>query len=244
MNSYGKIIEKEIIEHINKNIYINRMNENMKNFLNSIFDFCLDGVEITANKYGHNYKPDIVITANGISKYISIKSGSQNSIHQEHIYSFIYFLKKLNMNEQEIISLLQFHFNDGTIDGAGNERKNANEFIEKNNDSVLKINEFMNKLEIKKALIERLLFKGEYNMKVVDFIYYGDIDKGYWADKNKITEYLLNKKFFSCSIHVSKLYYQSLHRNLKFDVYSEFKRYYVQFKWYSLKEDIKYIFNK
>lgn len=241
----GVIREIEIINYINEKTFYSKMNLNMQNFLKYIFKFDLSNITIKAYKFHENYKPDIVIIANGVKKYISIKTGSNNSIHQEHFYSFLNFLKNSIHNEEFIDILKEFHFNDGTIDGTGNDRKSAIDFQTYNQDKIQKINCMLNNEKILKNLIERLLFKGEYhNIPLVDYIYYGNIEEGLWASKEEIINYLLNTKIYSASPHVSKLYYQSLHRNLKYDINYEYRRYYVQFKWHSIKEDIKYISKK
>jgi len=128
MKNNGIINEKEIIDYINKNCFLKNMNENMKLFLKEIFIEDIENHKIRAYKFAENYKPDIIITANGISKYISIKNGECNSVHQEHIYSFIYFLETNNIPKEIAKKLLEFHFNDGTINGSGKVRKKAMNF--------------------------------------------------------------------------------------------------------------------
>ncbi len=216
------------------------MNDNMKKFISCLFEFDLNKFEIKAYKYADNYKPDIIITANGFSRYISIKSGGSNSIHQEHLYSFLNFLHiELNFTENLLNNVKLFHFNDSTYNGSGKIRKSANDFQMNNPTIISEINSSLNKPENARKLIDRLLFKGEYyHLPIVDYIYYGDVEKGLWASREEIMDYLLRINRFSASIHVSLLYYQSLHRNLKYDKYYEYKRYYVQFKWFSLKEDL------
>ena len=241
----GTIIEKNIITYINKNKYINNMNENMKNFLCYIFNFNLANHQIKAYKYAEKYKPDIIVTANGISKYISIKSGNNNSVHQEHFYSFLFFLSELQIKKELITELRLFQFNDGTLNGTGQNRRTAIEFLEKNQEKIQEINNFLNNSQTIEIIIDRLLFKGEYpNVSKADYIYYGNIQNGLWASRNEIIYYLLNEKNYSSSIHVSKLYYQSLHRNLKYDKFYEYRRHYIQFKWYSIKQDLEFITKK
>lgn len=43
-------------------------------------------------------KSDIILSINGIKKYISIKKGVKNSVHAEPISTFINFLKECGMN--------------------------------------------------------------------------------------------------------------------------------------------------
>ena len=237
--------EEELINYINKKQYIKNMNNNIKSFLTNLFDFDLENHLIKAYKFADNYKPDIIITANGISKYISIKTGKSNSVHQEHLYSFIHFLSELGINKSILDKIKLFHFNDGSLNGSGHSRKSANDFQTSNQPFIQEINREMNEKENAKKLIDRILFKGEYyHLPIVDYIYYGDINKGVYASKNEILNFLTTTKINSCAIHTSKLYYQALHRNLKYDKYYEYRRYYVQFKWYSIEEDLNCIASK
>lgn len=245
MNNIGLTTEKSMINYINEKKYLRNMNDNIKKFLSSIFDFDVLNHEIKACKFADNYKPDIIITANNVSKYISLKTGNSNSIHQEHLYSFIEFLRNFNISNKAIKTLKYFQFNDKTLDGSGKQRRDANDYIKNHQQEIYELNLFFNNNTVKEALIKKLLFEGEYfHIPSVDYIYYGDIEYGLWASKTEITNYLKSINLFSSSIHTSKLYYQSLHRNLKFDKYYEYRRYYIQFKWYSIKEDLKYILEK
>lgn len=242
MKNRGLELENELINHIN-NKYFNDLNENIKKFLLIIYENKIDKSEpFLVKKFYNNYKPDIVITHNKIKKFVSIKSGKSCSIHQEHIYSFINFLNDINCPSNIIENLKLFHFNDGSINGNGKNRKSAMDFQENNSEKINEINSFFNNEDIKEKIVTRTLFEGEYfGIPVVDYIYYGNLEKGICASKEKIINYLKSKHVYSASIHVSKLYYQSLHRNLKFELEHEYRRYYIQFKWYSIEEDLKEI---
>lgn len=242
MKNHGLELEKELINHINKK-HFNDLNDNIKKFILILYKDNIDKSALfSAEKFYNNYKPDIVITHNKVKKFISIKSGNSCSIHQEHIYSFLNFLNEINCPDNVTENLKLFHFNDGSLNGNGKSRKNAMDFQENNAKKINEINDFFNKEDIKEKIITRLLFEGEYyGIPIVDYIYYGDLENGIWASKEKIINYLKNKHIYSASIHVSKLYYQSLHRNLKFELEHEYRRYYIQFKWYSIQEDLKEI---
>lgn len=239
MKNKGIQLEKDMISHINGK-YFKELNNNIQSFISFLYkDELNKGKIFVANKFYNNYKPDIVIEHNGIKKYISVKSGKSCSVHQEHIYSFINFLQGLNCPDVLIRNLKLFHFNDGTENGSGGVRKNAMDFQETKYEDIKAINSFFNNKEVIGKIVDRVLFSGEYyGIPKVNYIYYGNLEKGYWANSDDIKEHLQTCHTFSSSIHTSKLYYQSLHRNLKFEIEHEYRRYYVQFKWYSIEEDL------
>ena len=241
----GLDTEYEIINHINKHKYINKMNKNISSFLKEIFNSALENVLISAHKYYENYKPDIVIEADSKKIYISIKNGKDNNVHQEHIHSFCNFLSEINIKPIIINYLKLFHFNDGSKNGSGNNKKDAYDFYKNNANLCARINNELNKTEYRIKCLNRILFDGEYhNLPSVDYIYHGSYEKGVWASKKEILKYLLTQQINTYSIHVSKLYYQAWQRNLKNNDGSEFRRYYVQFKWHTIEQDLHKIKNK
>lgn len=235
----GLSIEKDIIDYICKCKYIKKMNQNMQYFLKNIFSHENHDKEVTAYKYYENYKPDIVIMLGNQKRYISIKSGNNNSVHQEHIYSFCNFLQEIGISKEAIEGLKLAQFNDGSTNGSGYKKKDIFSFYNDYPDICKKINIELNKKETSSKIISRILFDGEYkNLPSVDYIYHGTVEKGLWASKKEILNYLNNITLNTLSIHVSKLYYQCLQRNLKNKPENEFRRYYIQFKWHSLKNDL------
>ena len=202
------IAEHEFINYINSRKKYNSMNSNIKSFLNELFNFDLKEHTIYAKKFGENYKPDIAIHCNGITRYVSIKTGSSNSIHQEHLYSFLNFLQNMGASQEKILIIKEFQFNDKTTDGSGSMRKSAIDYQIEHQEKIQKLNNFFNNEFIAQKMIDRLLFSGEYfNIPKVDYIYHGNLENGHWACRNDILKYLLSKKIHSASPHVSKLYY-------------------------------------
>ena len=88
-------------------------------------------------------KSDIIVIINGIKKYISIKKGYKNSVHTEHIYSFIKYLRSCNMPEDLIGKLLRFQYADGTYNGTGKIRFSSSEYYLSHPDDMKKINFFL-----------------------------------------------------------------------------------------------------
>ncbi len=85
---------------------------------------------------GLEKKTDITIEAGNLKKInISLKSGSNNSVHQENIFSFLSLLKESlpNFNESDKNLILKFHWCDGTLDNSGLviNRSKKKDFIKK-----------------------------------------------------------------------------------------------------------------
>ena len=95
-NKDGFKNENDIIKYINQVKNFNDMNDNIKSFLSFLFDdIDLNGKTISASKpknFSKNIKPDIIISTSNITKYVSLKKGSGNSVHQETLSDFEKFL--------------------------------------------------------------------------------------------------------------------------------------------------------
>ena len=91
----GFINEKELREYINQNKY-SAYNPNIKDFLSFIFPEHLNtSLPFIAEKIGGQAKPDLCIKHNGLKKYISVKKGSGNSVHQEPIEVFFPYIENI-----------------------------------------------------------------------------------------------------------------------------------------------------
>lgn len=105
---------------------------------------------IYARKTAKGIKPDIIITINNFSKYVSIKKGSGNSVHQEPLSLFSQFLSNNHVSPEIINALKHFHYGDGTDNGTGRTRISANAWISNHTITTVSIN---------RSFSERLLFK-------------------------------------------------------------------------------------
>lgn len=232
--------EKELELYISNNTY-GEYNENIKNFLSSIFkeDFN-PNLPFYAEKVSGQVKPDIYISHNNIKKYISIKKGSGNSVHQEKIEVFFPFFSNL-LDENYENSLKKFHYGDDTIDDTGIHRFNANECKVRYKTDIDFLNKKLNKWCILKIFLDKFLFLGNIGNISVDFIYYGTVDKGLWASKNEVIHYIKNKIFLVNGIHFGPLTYQVWGRNENWTAVHPDRRYVMQVKWGSLEKDLKNI---
>jgi len=230
--------ETLLINYLN-NKTLKELNDNMQKFIKFLFPNIKENEKIFTHKGIFGQKPDMVINIGEISKRISVKIGSGNSIHQESIDLFMSFLTKLNISENTKLELLKFHWADGSNDGTGAIRISSSEYKQKNKNQVKLINDELNKKENLLPLVERLIFKGKNsNYEEVDLIYYGNINSGHWASKEEIINYILSKSFKSDSIHLGPLNYQVWNRCLNRNPNTENRRNIMQAKWASILNDL------
>lgn len=102
----GILNEKDLIKHLNGKRYC-ELNENLKKFIKFIFDYVNDYDFIYAGKINNLYKSDIFVRVRDNEKYISVKIGSENSVHVEKLESFISFLEK-NMLIKVLLIILNY----------------------------------------------------------------------------------------------------------------------------------------
>ena len=101
----GFVNENIIVEYLNGKLF-HSLNSNFQSFLRFIFDSQLSDDTIVCsqkhNKSGE--KPDITIgvQTKASIKYVSIKKGSGNSVHQENLQDFTEFLYSIGIDSSII----------------------------------------------------------------------------------------------------------------------------------------------
>lgn len=238
----GKKLEMEFINVINNHKY-SELNSNLKQFILFTFkNFNYDD-KFICRKLDNYQKADISIKIGDSIKYVSIKSGSQNSIHVEKIQDFKTFLIDQEVKQQYIDNLLIYHFGDDTLTGNGKVRHSAEECKLKYKKEIIEFNKHINFSKVLPKIIERFLLKGTRNSnKYVDIIYYGDINIGVWCSNKEILKYCINhKSMYMNTPHFSVFTYQNWCRNITFSKKSESHRNYIQIKWFSILSDINKI---
>lgn len=184
-------------------------------------------------------KSDIIIIIGSIKKYISLKKGFKNSVHTEHIFSFIDFLKECGMPDDLVQKLLFFHYGDGTNNGSGKIRFSTREYILNHPNDIKKLNAFFNNDSFIIKAVERLVIYGNNSKIPIDAIVWGTPNDYMWLTKNEIINICLKHKGISKnSLAIAGIFYQPFNRCLNFNPDYEKYRHYVQFKWYHLSDDI------
>lgn len=238
----GFVNEQELREYINSKRF-EEYNENIKNFLRFTFSFdgSATGNFVATKCPGGQVKPDLIIEYKGMKKYISIKKGSGNSVHQEKIDVFFPFIIGL-FGQPYLDYLKKFHYGDGTIDDSGIERFSASECQNLYRNEISQLNAKFNEWYYLKKFLDRFLFLGNVSSSLyVDIVYHGTITSGLWATKDEIYDYFKQKEFCSNTLHFGSLTYQVWGRNNDFTAVHPDRRYVMQVKWGNITNDLKFI---
>lgn len=252
MKNLNNIIRGDILLYLknkgiqNENDFINYFENKKIKDLNPIaYDFIMmlfpevtnDDIIKTTYRFDKT-KSDFLLTINNTTKRISVKNGRCNSVHLESIETFVDFLRNNEISNDIIQKFLYYHYADSTTDGSGKNRLSVSEFKLLNQKSIDLINVAFNNEKLLIKAIDRFLLEGKF-YDSVDVIIYGTIDDFLWITKNEIYNLILSKKdMYSTGVHFGPLFCQPWTRNLQFKESDEYKRNYIQIKWYSLMDDI------
>lgn len=238
-NHEGFANEAEIRDALNAHLY-DDINPNLRHFLDDMFKgHSLHGKWVHAHTFPQRMKPDFYVTVDGVpgGKYVSVKMGTGNSLHQESLETFIDFLRGEHVSESIISDLLEFHWSDGTINNTGEIRYNARTYAGMHPDLTQRINNTLNNERIIRAVVERCIFKGNYpNAAQADYIYHGSFRNGVWASRDEIFEYIKNYSADRNCVSFGPLTYQCWNKNLNRLSSAEHKRLQMQIKWGTLED--------
>jgi len=235
MRNKGYYNEFNFVNELNGK-FVYQLNDNFVTILKQIYNNKINMNDyVLCWKSFKTDKADIVISINNRNKYVSIKSGKNNSIHLEPVSEFVAFLKDNGISDELIKVYYNYHY---ACDKFGN-RISAKEYQNEHVAEIRIFNKAINRKGILLKAINRFLFEGThvYNNKV-DGIIYGCIENFSYVSYVEVVNYLLNIMEDFDSIHFSLLTLQPWSRNLKYNDKYEYRRDYVQVKWYRLEEII------
>ena len=224
-----------VLEFNNKKI--KDLNPLLKEVTNDLFPFCGDNSIIKAwRNHNPNEKGDIILKIGNYIRSISIKKGSRNSVHVESLKTFEYFLKTNGVNQIALDEYKKFHYGFENEDST--DILSSKEYCTKNIDKINLINNELIKIP-PYIIADRFILKGRVSIYEVDGLIYGTPNDFFWINKKHIKEIIknnLDKK--STSVHYSSLFIQPLNRCISENNKYQWKKDYIQVKWYSLFDDI------
>ena len=207
----GKDNEIAIIQSLSGLTY-QELSEKWKKHVKKMFPEIKEQDKITAYFYRDAFaKPDIVVTVNDRSVYISIKSGKNPSCHHENFSDFSYFLIKQGVPDR-IIRILSF-YQFGRSDKLSNNGVafTKEEIQTKFKPYVLEASEyFLKHPQIVRKIIHRSLIRGtRYYGDEVDFFYYGNSERGFILSREEVYNEILKDEFIdSKTLHFYALVFQ------------------------------------
>ena len=155
----GFLNEEQLIEYINGFIFSD-FNDNIQQFLMFTFNGNIDFEQpfFASKCRGGQVKPDLIIEHNSEVKYVSIKKGGGNSVHQENISVFFPLFESV-CGPRTLDYLKLFHFGDDTIDDSGTIRYDADECQNRYQNEIAHINDAINSPELLPFFYWQRLFK-------------------------------------------------------------------------------------
>lgn len=238
----GKKLELDFVNNLNNNYY-KYLNLNLQRFIKFIFKEFNENNKIYCKKLSERQKADIYIQIGNSTKYISLKSGSQNSVHTEKLSDFIEFLSKVKIESKIINNLILYHYGDNTLNGVEKIRYSSENCKTKYKQQIFEFNKYINSSKSLTTIIEHFLLIGSNTTnKYVDVIYYGDINIGVWCYNKELLNFCKkHKAMYINTPHFSVFTYQNWCRNITLSKKSESHRHYIQIKWFSILGDLNKI---
>lgn len=247
-NRHGFSNEEHIANYLSNKNFEN-LNENMQRFLSFVFKRQILSHEtilsdLTQKIEGKNPKPDIWIKIGSEIKFVSVKEGSGNSVHQEPFKDFCKFLEDINVTEKTVNYLKLYHYGDDTLDGKGEIRLSTADIKIKYQSKIQSVNAELNSTKNLPKILDRVLFAGVFrNPVIVDAVYHGSVNNGVYANREEIIEYLITNVNISemSGIRFSELTYQPWTRDQFRTAAHPDRRYVMQVKWGSMTNCINII---
>ena len=133
-NSHGNKNEKHLSDALNNKKFKDLSNLNLRTFIKEIHPTATNETLILCPHRPGSKKQDLEIIIDNFSYFVSVKTGSGNSIHQERLEPFIEMLKDKYFISDSIANSIKFFiWGDGTYDGSGlkENRLSSSELIKK-----------------------------------------------------------------------------------------------------------------
>lgn len=223
---------------------ISELNPNLQTMIRRIFGTIDDSRIIECYLVENFQKPDICIKYNNVQKYISLKSGHTNGVHEEQIKTLIPFFKESGMNDEDIKIFLKLFYRDGTIDGSG---EKALDYLDSRFEYQDEIETFNERVNGNKHLVEKIvnhcLFKGVVtNIIEADYIYFGSIKFGVLCSKEQINKHISRRTWcYMENPHIGPLQFRAHYFHPTNDPQEKQRRHQCDFWWARLREDLEYI---
>ena len=239
----GTFKEQEMVERLN-NKKISELSNNLKTLMIALFGVLDDKGLVQCKLIDGSRKPDFVIIYKGQKRYISMKTGRAEVVHEEYIDTFITFLRSLGVSERTLETMLLYQYGDGTIDGSGEDRYNYNLLRVMLDTRIKEANEELNKdKELLIKVIDRCVILGTVEDPIpIDAIYFGDYVFGEVATKRQILRHIKIKNWdWMNNLHIGPIQIRPHARYIGKEIKNPMYRKRTECYWANLSSDISYI---
>ena len=240
----GLVNETHMVSALNDKMY-DELNANLHHFMYISFPNINYKTKIKCYKAEEYTKPDIVVQVGDECRYVSLKHGAAEEVHEEKLPRFIEFLKENNIDDYTIESYLLYHFGDGTTDGTGQKRLDCFQTRYRYDERIRKMNEaFNNSKEFVKKFANRVVFQGVNELaNPADIIYHGDEDYGSFMSRNQLMRHIDFRtwNFMTYVVHIGPFVIGPRARYPNKEIKNDGYRKVVTVRYPKLLQDILYI---
>ena len=231
-----------VLELDNKKI--SQINPNLRTMLENIYGALIEDEIVKCKLVDGFMKPDICVTYKNSDKYISIKSGHANGVHEEQIKTLIPFFKESGMQEEDINLFLKLFYRDGTTDGSG---EKTLDYLKSRFEYQEEIATFNERVNGNKTLVEKIvnhcLFEGSNSKRIeAEYIYFGSVKYGVLCSQKQIKKHISKRTWdYMDNPHIGPLQFRAHYFREVNDSQFNQRRHQCDFWWARFREDLEYI---
>lgn len=232
-----------MIDAIHDKTY-SRLPNNLKHLVDEMFTDLDRKTKFKAEKLDPMGKPDIGITFKDQHHYVSVKCGSNTTVHAEMIKRFILFLRSYGISNRTQSTILLYQYGDGTKDGTGKVRLNYEQLLPQLADRIHEANLELNaNRKLVLDFVDLCLFRGNFeNTYPADYIYHGTPEYGVLCSKAQIMKHVSRRSFdYMRNLHIGPIQFGPRARYIHGDGMHPDQRHWVAFRWVRLPQDLAYI---
>ena len=237
--------EENFVRCIDNKKYFD-LSKHLQYFLRYLFPFVDASEKFHCFQTRNFMKPDICISLQSEMRYVSLKYGEADTVHNENILTFKKFLEENGISQEAINTYLLYHYGDGTTDGSGKRRLGSVEVRFHYEEEIKKLNEEFNQSkEFIKKFADRVMFQGvNPQANCADFIYHGDVDYGVFMSRYQLMQHIDKKNwdFMTGCVHIGPFVVRPHARYSNKEIRNEEHRHTVVVNYPKIIQDIMYIF--
>lgn len=243
----GSLNEERMVVALNDKTF-DELNPNLQTFILQLFPQLDKSKKINCYHAEPYTKPDIMISQGITRHFISLKTGTSDTVHNERIEPFIEFLKENGFDDYTIESFLLYHYGDGTTDGTGKKRLGVFEVRKEYDERIRALNAAFNKdKSFVKKFADRVMFKGvEPLSEPADVIYHGTEEFGVFMSRFQLMRHIdfRDWSYMQFVVHIGPFVLRPRARYPGKEIKNDDNRKFVVVNYPRLVSDMLYIRNR